>query len=259
MIKTIFCLSMPGAHMSYLGVLTKILLGHVPVNKNYITDSGSSHNAQTYFPPQNFYNFTKDWDNWLKKSIEDYTHNNVCVFKDGWGNTDLDVWEHNINSLPNSLSIVSHPTTKIDYYYSWLNYSSKMPISLYGQLKTKNSLFPIWHMLKNKHKLAALYTAMPVFPTKVNLNFKIGHIIFPTTTMISDSFPITIHNFLLQHNLQSIMTDEILNFHKFFTSKQIENYELAVNLANNKKWEPRNVFDKILFKWIDTNPWAELE
>ncbi len=255
MTNLIFCLSMPGGHMTYIALLAKLLLQHLPVKYDYIDNAGSAHNAEKFLPPHLEFNFVANWDRWLKSAIDNYTQNNICVIKDGWGSTDLNVWEEKLNSIDNNICIISSPISKVDWYYCWLNYGQKVPLGLYGQLKVKNVLLPIWHMLNNKHKLKSFSKSMPVFPLKENLKLQCNTFRFPTTDILDVEFPSKLANFLKNHN--TLLSKEIIEFHNYFISKQLQNYNLSVKLANNERWEPRNLFDKILFDWIDTNPWEE--
>lgn len=246
---------MPGGHMTYVALLTKLLLKHLPVKYDYIDKNGSAHNAEQFLPEHLEHNFNPRWDSWLATATENYTHDGVCVIKDGWGSTDLDIWENKINTLDNAVCIISSPISKIDWYYCWLNYGEKMPSGLYGQLKMKNVLLPIWHMLNNRHKLKSFNKSMPVFPLRENLNLKCNTFRFPTTGILDANFPSQLANFLKNHN--AVLTTEIIEFHNYFISKQLQNYNLSVKLVNGEKWKSRHLFDKILFDWIDANLWEE--
>ncbi len=257
MTNTIFCLSMPGGHMTYLGVLTKLLLGHLSITNEYITKNGSAHNADAHFPTQLYEQ--QNWENWLKYAHKTYSINDVCIIKDGWGCTSLDIWQHNINLSNQIQCVISSPITKLDWIYSWLSYSQKMPAHLYGHLKTKNILFPIWHMLSNKHKLKSFNKSMPIFPINENLTLNCPVYRFPTTKILDENFPNFLHEFLQANNLKSKVTDDLLYFHNYFVTNQKTNYNMALELINNKRWKSRNMFDTILFNWLDTNPWEGLE
>jgi hypothetical protein len=258
MTNTIFCLSLPGGHMSYIGVLSKLLLRHLSIEKNLITFIGSAHGADGYFPPNIPHNFKfKNWDSWFVYNLKNFSYNDTCVFKDSWINFTQDQWEKKLNFLEKTICLISSPKAKIDWYYAWISLMHKMPTSLYGHLKLKSPLFPIWHMLNNKHKFNALLKTMPVFPIKENIKLTCDHLRFATTDILEKDFPLKIHNFLIEHNHKSLITNEIFNYHNYFISKQKQNYELALQLDQNIRWEPRNMFDKILFDWIDTNPWGE--
>lgn len=261
MTNTIFCLSVPGGHMTYIGLLTKCLLGHLAVDKKYITDVGSAHNAEKYFPPHlNYITDTEKWDSAIMTAINDYAQNRVCVIKDGWDTEfKLAYWEEKLNSLPNVVSVISTPASKLDWYYCWLSFSYKMPLGVYSKLKIQNSLFPIWHMLNNKHRLNVLGRSMPIFPLKEDMDIKSPHYRFPTIDILKDDFPLTLHNFLRGEGFASTLTADIYLLHKHFTSMQEHNFNLAIRLTKNERWEPRNFIDKILFKWLDTNPWEGLE
>lgn len=259
MIKTIFCLSMPGGHMTYLGLLTKLLLKHLPINYDYIDDRGRAHPVERFLPPHVEYNYFSNWDDWFKKSLIEFTVSDVCVFKDSWASTDLKIWESKLNSIENTAAIISNPLKKVDWYYSWLNCIDKIPIALYGHLKKNSSLFPIWYMLTKKHKILALQKSMPVFPIKENMNLKIPHFRFQTTSLLNENFPELLQAFLLTEELKTDITKELMDFHVYFIKKQFKNLKLAQKLEQNKFWEPRNMFDELLFRWIDTNPWEELE
>lgn len=261
MTNTIFCLSVPGGHMTYIGLLIKFLLGHLDVDKKYITKTGSAHNAEQYFPPHlNHVTNTAEWDLSIAAAIKNYAHNEVCVIKDGWDTQfKLSYWEEKLNSLPNVVSVISTPASKLDWYYCWVSFSYKMPVGVYSKLKIQNSLFPIWHMLNNKHRLNVLGRSMPIFPLKEDMYLKSPHCRFPTTNILKEDFPSILHSFLTQQGFKSNLTLEIIEFHKYFVVIQQNNLNLAVKLSNNERWEPRNMIDKILFRWMDTNPWEGLE
>jgi hypothetical protein len=249
---------MPGGHMTYFGLLIKILLKHLPADKKFITATGSAHGAQTYFPPHIPHGFNiNSWDKHIAINIKQYSYENICVFKDSWAVITPGQWAHNINSLEAAFCLVSSPITKLDWYYSWINIVNKLPLGVYGFLKTNSPLFPIWHMLPNKHKINALVKAMPVFPLKENMTIKVPNLRLATTDVLKAEFPFEIHEFLIRNGFNSCLTEDILIFHEYFTSKQLANYELAKLLNNNIRWEAKGLFDKILFTWLDTNPWEE--
>ncbi len=245
--------------MTYLAILTKLLLQQLPVKYEYIDDIGSAHPAENLLPPHLEYNFNNNWDDWFNASIKNYTYNNVCVFKDSWASTDLSIWEEKLNYLDNNYCIISSPLNKIDWYYCWFNFAQKFPSGLYGELRIKNLMFPIWHLLKNKHKFKSFVKSMPVFPLKENLQLSSPSLRFASTDIFRSNFLDDLNRFLDQNKFKATLTEDITNFHSYFISKQQKNYELAIRLTNNEKWQPRDMFDKILFEWADTNPWAELE
>lgn len=251
---------MPGGHMTYIAMLTKLLLGHLPVNYDYITDNGSAHGAEHFFPPHIPYGFNiENWDNHVSSNIQQYSYKNICIFKDSWSIISPAHWAQKINTLDNSFCLISDPATKLDWCYAWINIVNKMPFGVFGFLKTNSPLFPIWHMLSNKHKFNALVKAMPVFPLKQNMVLEIPHLKFPTIEVLHAEFPVKIHDFLINNKFNSKLSKDIFELHEYFVSKQLANYELAKQLNDNMRWESKTLFDKIFFKWLDTNPWEGLE
>lgn len=248
---------MPGGHITYIGLLTKLLLKHLPVNYDYIHANNSVHNVNMFFPTPFQQKF--NWETWIKDTTEKYAYQNVCVIKDSWGKLSFNEWGNNLNATNNAFCLVSSPVNKVDWYYSWLSYKQKCPGSLYGYFRTRNPMLPIWHLLKFKHKRDFLFKSMPIFPIKENLNLTCSNFKFPTTHILTDDFPSELNNFLNTHNFDSSITEDIINFHRYFVSKQKLNYDLSLKLANNEKWQPRDIFDKLLFEWMDTNPWEELK
>jgi hypothetical protein len=257
MTKVVFCLSMPGGHMTYIGLLTKLLLGHIAPNTSFITVSGTAHGANTLFPA--LLRRNDDWDHWFNNSLTNYSKDDVCVIKEGWGRLKIYEWERRLNSQTSAICLLSSPVEKVDWYYSWFNAIHKLPFYTFSLLHQGNILFPkVWWMLPKKHKIKALTMGMPAFDLVEDMKLSIPHCRFPTTHILRDDFPEIVHSFLLTQGLSSQLTTEINEFHSSFTAKQQTNYELAKKLAAGERWEPRGPFDKILFDWLDTNPWAEL-
>jgi hypothetical protein len=252
---------MPGGHMTYLGLLTKVLLKQVPINTNFITVSGSAHGSNSYFPSEIGYKFSvNEWDNWHQHALVNYTTDNICVIKDGWGHYSLDNWEKKLNSLDNTICILASPVTKLDWYYCWFNMVSKIPKHVYTHLKYKSPLFPkIWHVLPKKHRIKGLTLAMPIHPLDETMNLSIPFYRFAATELLDITFPKKIYLFLKQRGYDVELTPEVLTFHANFVSHQQTSLRLATDLVNSIKWPSRGPFDEILFEWIDTNPWAELE
>ncbi len=100
---------------------------------------------------------------------------------------------------------------------------------------------------------------MPIFPINENLTLNCPVYRFPTTKILDENFPNFLHEFLQANNLKSKVTDDLLYFHNYFVTNQKTNYNMALELINNKRWKSRNMFDTILFNWLDTNPWEGLE
>jgi hypothetical protein len=249
---------MPGGHTTYFGLLIKILLKHLPADKKFITETGSAHGADSYFPPHIPYGFNiENWDNHVSTNIQKYSFENICIFKDSWAIIKPDQLAKKINTLDNAFCLISSPITKLDWYYSWINIVHKLPFGVFGFLKTNSPLFPLWHMLSNKHKVNALVKAMPVFPLTENMTIEVPYLRVPTTEVLTAEFPIKIHDFLISNGFKSELTNNIFLFHEYFITKQLASYELAKLLDQNIRWESKNLFDKVLFDWLDTNPWAE--
>lgn len=246
--------------MTYFGLLVKILLNHLPADKKFITKIGSAHGAEPYFPPHIPYGFNvENWDNHIATSIQKYSYKDICIFKDSWAIINPDQWAKKINTLDNAFCLISDPATKLDWYYAWINIVHKLPFGVFGFLKTNSPLFPIWHMLTNKHKINALVKAMPVFPLKQHMILEVPNLIVPTTDVLKNEFPIKIHDFLIKNRFNAKLSKDIFDLHEYFVSKQLANYELAKQLNANVRWESKTLFDKILFNWLDTNPWEGLE
>jgi hypothetical protein len=181
------------------------------------------------------------------------------VIKDSWGNFGLKYWEEKLNARQNTFCLVSSPSSRLDWYYAWFSLDHKIPVGLYGYLKIHSPLFPIWDMLTNRHKLNALNKSMPPFPLKENMDLRINHYRFSITEILESDFPSRLHDFLLKQGFESSLTTEINSLHQYFVSMQQQNLALAQRLSQGERWEPRNIFDKILFRWLDTNPWEGLE
>lgn len=257
MTNTIFCLSLPGGHMTYLAVLTRMLLKQMDVNKEYITPSGSVHFANVKF---NKPYIKEEWHFWLDNCLKNYTIDNTCIIKNEWDLQTQENWQEYVNTTKNAYCIISSPTTKLDYYYCYFNMLSKIPRHIYRRLVHTN--FVPEKLLKNltkKQKINLLSYLMPLHPIRETMNITVPYFRFPTTNILNNNFVFEVDTFLSKNNFKSYVTDEILDFHNYYVNKQIKNFELAQKLAANELWEPRGPFDQILFNWIATNPWEGLE
>ena len=259
MTKTIFCLSLPGGHMTYIGVLTKLLLNQISVKNDIITTSGSAHGANPYFPPElgDMFNIN-EWDKWYNYALNHFTIDDVCIIKDGWGLLTLEEWSNYLNSKPNAICILSNSNTKLDWCYCYLNMITKIPKHIVYRLKDRHSnAHALWKKLKKNQKIKLLTHLMPLHDLHEEFHLKIPTYDFPTTAVLNANFVFELDSFLKGLNFKTNINEDIVSFHNNFIALQKSNLTLAHKLANNDYWEPRGPLDKILFDWMKTNPWEE--
>lgn len=248
--------------MSYIATLAACLLGRLQPDDLYITPKGSSHGANNHFPIELYQKKTRayrqvdltidDWVSWHKDAVQKFSKDNLCIVKDGWVNLGTMNWEKCINST-DSMVIVSHCDSELDWFYCWFSMVDKIPKHIYHKLSQRSILWPkLWKLLSKQKKLAEMISAMPIYPLGDTPKFNVPTLYSPVTRVLDNDFPIILHDFLMTQQLKSNMTREISDFHNVFVSKQFDNFKKAKDIVNRKRWKSNGPFDDILFGWLDS-------
>lgn len=268
MIRTIFCLSMPGGHMSYLGTIVSALLGRIELRSNMITSNGTSHGANPNFPVE-FYNpISVDhkrgpidhtmWMDWYQNARNNHASDGILVLKDGWYLYGDRNWGKSMDSIPDSCVIVSSPNTRVDWIYCYLQMSRKIQRHLYCSLREKSPLYPkLWKMLKKTKRMSELSSSMPGHPLRENIISRHPLYRFHTTDLFSETWIDSIIEFLADQGYSPEKTKTILDFHQLFLGKQKNILLRAKQIADGHlSLDPANIWEEILFDFLSRqNPW----
>lgn len=264
--------------MTYLGTLVACLTGQIEPKNSYFTNSGSCHTVEYDFPdllhkfhtPREFKPIKVDmirWTNWREFSLKNYSKDNLCIIKEGWSNTDCDIWSEGLNSTENSYAIISSPNSKLDWIYCWLNQINKTPRHLYKTLLHRSKFFPkIWNTdgrlkIVPKHiKIDEMQKAMPSHIIEENIITFRPTFRFRTTDILEEKFPEKLYQFLHHYGIVSNLTPQILAWHNQFRELQQFNFERAKLIAENQSFIPLGPFEEILQRYLtDRDPWATTE
>lgn len=260
MTRTLFCLSMPGGHMSYIATLVSLMLGRLDVSRDYLTLKGSSHGANKYFPVELYQKqvvehrqleLTKeDWRLWHQKAMQDYTIEGICVIKDSWLKLGKNNWQDLVNETT-SIAIVSTVDDPIDWLYCWYNMVSKIPKHVHNSLRDRSSLYPkIWKQLSRKKKLSEMSAAMPLYSISDTPVFKVPSLTLSVREILKPNFPLKIKNFLDDQKIHAKLDNSIIKFHEEFSFMQSGNLTKALKSVGNGQCNPQGPFDEILCEWF---------
>ena len=249
--------------MSYIATLAACLLGRLRPDNHYITSKGSSHGANPHFPVELYKRtdyhgqaqaLTKDdWTAWHADAIQGFSRDGLCIAKDGWVKFGRTNWEDCVNAI-DSIAVVSHCDSQIDWFYCWFNMVDKIPKHMYYRLSQRSLLWPkLWKKLNKRKKLSEMIAAMPIYPLGDSPRFHVPSLCLPATGVLDDDFPRILSNFLRSQQLQTDLTQEIIDFHAVFTSKQLDNFAKAQVLIQGRRWQSTGPFDDILFGWLDSS------
>lgn len=263
MTRTLFCLSMPGGHMSYIATLAACLLGRLKPNDLYITPKGSSHGANLHFPVElyklpNAYGNTEpltkdDWSAWHRDAVQRFSQEGLCIVKDGWVKLGRANWEDCVNAVE-SIAVVSHCNSQLDWFYCWFNMVDKIPKHIYYRLSQRSMLWPkLWKQLSKQKKLSEMIAAMPIYPLDDSPRFNVPSLCLPATGVLDYDFPMILSDFLRSQHLRTELTREIFDFHDTFVTKQLINLKKADDLLQGHRWKANGPFDDILFGWLDSH------
>ena len=261
MTRTLFCLSMPGGHMSYIATLASLLLDRIPMDYGYITIKGSSHGADSYFPLDfdslrvENYRPAEPTDTeyyaWHNTALDRFSKDGLCVIKEGWHKYGADMWSRRLVELDN-ISIISKMDDLTNLYYCWFNAVDKIPGHVYARLREKSKLWPaLWWKVDQKIRIRELSLAMPLYSLTPGPQTDKPCLRINAIDVNKDDFPVLVNDFLIQQGQKSTITDDILEYHKHFASLQQRNLNKAIALASNQKWKPTGKFEQILFDWYD--------
>lgn len=264
--------------MTYLGTLVACLTGQIEPKSSYFTQKGSCHAVEYVFPdllhkfhtPVEFKPIMVDngrWQQWHDFSIKNFSRNDICIIREGWTNTDDNVWSEGINSLENSYAIISSPNSKLDWIYCWLNMADKSPVHLYKTLLHKSKFFPkIWNsdnrlkILPKQVKIDEMKKSMPSHVVRENTIIARPNFRFMTTDILKETFPSELNNFLKHNGIVSNLSLNISIWHNEFIALQQENLNRAKLLTSGINLRARGPFDEILQDYLCNNdPWTTEE
>jgi len=248
--------------MSYIATLASCLLGRLQPDDLYITPKGSSHGANLHFPVElyklsdaqgNTDPLTKDdWREWHRDVVQKFSQDGLCIAKDGWVKLGRSNWEDCVNAVE-SLAVVSHCDSQLDWFYCWFNMVDKIPKHIYYRLSQRSMLWPkLWKQLNKRRKLSEMIEAMPIYPIGDSPRFDVPSLCLPATSVLDDNFPRVLSDFLMSQQLRTSLNDEIFDFHDAFVAKQLNNLKKAENLVQGLRWDSNGPFDDILFGWLDS-------
>ena len=247
--------------MSYIATLASCLLGRIPLRYDYITIKGSSHGADPNFPldfdSQKVENYRpvapnhEEYYLWHKTALDRYSKDGLCVIKEGWHKYGADMWSERLTEIDN-ISIISKMDDLTNMFYCWFNAVDKIPIHVYKRLRDKSKLWPsLWWKVNQKVRLRELSLAMPLYSMTSGPSTDKPCLRINAIDVLGDDFPILVDGFLNQQGLRSTITNEIIDYHRHFSSLQQENLKKAQSIASKKTWKPTSKFEQILFDWYD--------
>lgn len=251
-IDSIFCLSLPGAHMTYMSVLVKCLLQHITPSNEYMLHTGSWHGIDHQLPVKFLdYKFlsvrsNELWDEYYRENLSD----NITVFRDEWRDSITPILQEGINKTQ-SIVILNTIETQFEKYYRWLNAIDRIPMHLFRNMKQASKYYPkLWHLLPKHVKREE-------FEKNINFNIAntIPHFTVPVlqttlTELLNERYCTAVEKFLNDNDLETSLNDDILSMHRQFIEANKKNVKLAEKLIAHDFWQPRHLLDEILFKGI---------
>lgn len=255
MIESIFCLSLPGAHMTYMGLLVKCILGQARPDDSYLLENGCWHGFNDQLPIE-FVDYkkerTRSLDLW-----KDY-HREHCtmfpsVFRDEWRNETVAIMESGINST-DSLVIMNTADSLLERYYRWLNASDRIPHHLYRNMMRSSKYYPrIWKILPKEIKKKELASNAGFSIADTEPNFTVPTLRTSLIDLVDRGYPRVIASFLEANNLDPVIDNDIADMHEKFLNVNMCNVQKAQRLVDRDFWKPRNLLDEILFEGITNN------
>ena len=249
--------------MSYVGTITRAMLGNLKLDPGFITKTGTSHGANPNFPVElytdQYIGYKRKqidyqmWLAWYWDARSRFTVDGTLVVKDGWYLYGDDNWSRSIDSIDDSFVIVSSPNDRLDWIYCYLQMSRKIRRHLYCSLREKSNLYPkLWDKLRKDRKINEMKAAMPSHQRTEHIITRHPLLRFKTTDIFQIEWPLKLLGFLKDQGFDAELPPGFDETHSHFIAAQIDTYNRAIAInASHASLQPSTIWEEILFDYLD--------